>query len=255
MHRGGWALAAAMAACTTSAWAAPRPLDADPMTVSGRFAVAHADATVVRGRLKPRTVLAATLPDMLDWDAEAFHAALDKAVMKSLDNFGYDAGPDASAVTPVTVELAGVQIERQDKATVAKVRLRLRADAGADACLTQEASGQFTALRPVRTGDGQRVFAVAATIGLAVADAAMGAMPSSAPNTFLYEQFDTATAQTEAINARRVTGQGEGVAPDRSEKGAARYAAATAVQLALAALIDRLGQADACRPEAGAVSP
>lgn len=249
MRRGLLVLAAAgAAACAVPAMAGAPPVDPDAMTVSGRFAVARADATVIYGRLKPKATVAAALPTMLDWKAEAFAAAFDRAVAKSLVNFGYGAESDAASIRPVTVELQSVEIEHQDKATVARIRVRLRADSGADACLAQEASGQYRALRPVRAGDGQRVFAVAATVALFAGEAAAGIVPSG-PNMFLQDSFDTAAAKADAVNAGRVTGQGEGVAPDRSDRGAARFAVINAVQQGVASLIDQLGQADACRHE------
>jgi hypothetical protein len=242
-------IAAGGAVCAVPAAAAAPAIDADAMTVSGRFAVTRADATVIHGRLRPKGAVAAALPAMLDWKPDAFGAAFDKAAAKSVANFGYGAETDATSAWPVTIELRSVEIEHQDKATVARVRLRLRADSGPDGCLTQEASGQFTALRPVRAGDGQRAFAVAATVALFAGEAAAGIVPSG-PNTFLQDSFDTATAKAEAINAGRVTGQGEAVAPDRSDRGAARFAVINAIQQGVASLIDHLGQTDACRHQA-----
>jgi hypothetical protein len=242
-------IAAMASACAAPAWAKPQ-VDPDPMTVSGRFALTPADASLERGRLRTKAVISAILPAELGWDPEAFRAALGQAVAKSLGNFGYGAGPDAAVATPATVELAALQIETQDRAAVVRVRLRLHGDAGPDACLDREASGEFKALSPVRAGDGRRAFGVIATIGLAAAVAGAGGVPTA--NTFLPDQFVTADAQGRAVNGARTTAKDEGVAPERGDQAVARYAAVNAMQLAEASLIEALGQADACRLAPGA---
>lgn len=232
------------AACAAPVRAATPAIDADLMTVSGRFALPAADGSSFRGHLWPASMLSGALPSSLGWTAEAFHAAFHQAAGKSLANFGYRAESSGDAA-PVVLEVTALEVDKADGVTVAHAHIHMRLASGADTCLDHESVGEFKALWPVRTGDGQRAFGLVASVALAVATRG-----APTPNIFLSDQFQNATAQNTALNARRETGKDEGVAPDRGGQGAARFAVANAVQLALAEMIEHLGRAPSCRPSA-----
>ena len=233
------------AACATAG--AP-PLQADALTVSGREPAPRAEGGPLAGALSLAGASAsAAVADGFGADAPALNLALEQAARRSLDNFGYL----GRGGRPVTLDLSALTLREAEDHVGADAQVRLDGDA---ACLPVEGRGAFRSLRPTRSGAGQRA---AAVLGLAALTAAAGGAPGAAAQAsnqlFINQQFGNAAAQNRALNARRVVGPGEGVAPGHGDRAARRHAATHAVRLALADLLGRLGS-EPCRsltPPAG----
>ena len=229
--------------CTAAAPAcaakAPPRIDADPMTVSGRFELPKAAEA---GRLKLGAVsVDAAVAARAKLDPAALRTAVAEAAERSLRNFGY-AAPDAAGAAPVDLAFSA-ETQPVDGGVRATVNLTASA---ADPCLSRTALGVFKVLPRTRSGTGKRVFAVAASVALALA-----AGPSGAGNDFLPAEFESASAENRTRNAGRPLAPDEGVAPGFDEAGAVAFGEMSAVRLALADYIRQLGEAAACKAARG----
>lgn len=235
-------LAAVLCAAAAPAWAAKAPptIDPDPMTVSGRFELPKAAAGAPQLKLGAVSVDEAVAA-RAKLDPAALRTALTQAAERSLRNFGY-AAPGSAGGAPVDLAFSA-ETQPVDGGLRATVHLTASA---ADPCFGRIAIGVFKVLPRVRSGSGKRIFAVAASVALALATG-----PSGAGNDFLPAEFETASAENRARNAGRALGPGEGVAPSFDEADALGFAEMSAVRLALADYIRQLGQAPACQAAAG----
>jgi hypothetical protein len=247
---------AAVAACIALAAAGPAfgaapELNPDLLTVSGRHALPNAEGSPYKARLAVgEVVVAPGLERQTGIDPVAFKAGFTLALEKSLRNHGYlAAGAGDAGARALSLDFTAPELAAQPDGATAVVRLRAKlANADPQApCAPFEARGEFHALAPLRSGAGQRVVVVAATVALAFVGVNGGA--------FMVSQFQSASAQNRALNAHRGLQAGEGVAPGGGEQAVARHAVVNATQLALAELIRHLGAPGDCRPAAAAGAP
>ena len=215
-------------------------VDPDLLTVSGRAALPSGEATQLAVRIEvgevtldPGVATAAGLkPDDLQ-------SALAHAAAKTLKNYGYRPAAAVSADGGLTVALdvEPLEVTPDDKGDKVVAHIKVTAT-GASACFPYEATGEFHALTALRTGGGQKTLA----IFLVVASAAAG---YAAPG-LLMDQWRSADEQQAAINAKRIVGRAEGVAPPGGQDVVVRYGAISALQLALASLVAHLGEPGGC---------
>lgn len=239
MRAAALAAAAALSAGPATAAKPPQPVNPDPFTASGRFELPRAGEGRYAGRVKVGQVrLDPALAARTKLDPEALAVAVRAAAERSLTNFGYAAPADHPEPLLVDLEILPPNLERTEAALSAAVSLRF-APQREDGCLAAVSDGRFRALDRKKSGAGRRAFAVG--MGTALA-----ALNPYAPNTFMTGQFDIASAENKALNALRPVAQGEGVSPEFGEVGQTRYAVASAVQLAFADYIRRLGSDAAC---------
>jgi hypothetical protein len=231
----------AAAACAVAAPAvakAPLVINPDPMTVSGRFELPHAAAPLA-GQVRIAAVkLDPSLATSSKRDGSALETAFREAVSRTLLNFGYLAA-DSGGETVIDVELLPVVVASSEGAKLVTARLKFTASGGQAACIGREVEGRFRVLERQRSGGGRRALAVGAVVGMAFLGSPGG--------TFMADQFAMASAENQLLNAQRLTGAGEGVAPGFKETDELIHGANAATQLALADYIRQLGADPICR--------
>lgn len=242
----GLVLTAAVCVAASPALAkAPSVIDPDPMTVSGRFELPRA-AEPVAGQFRLGAVmLDPELAAKTKQDAVALQAAVQGAVSRSLQNFGYLAPAVLTEATAVDVELLPVAVERTEDGAAVTARLKFTAQGVAAGCFARVSEGRFTVLERERSEGGRRAFAIGAVVALAFVGVNGG--------TLLASEFDGAADDNRARNTLRKVAAGEGVAPGFGEARLLAYGASSATRLALADYIRQLGEAPACG--AGGESP
>lgn len=235
----GLLLLAASGACTT----APRPpvLQADWLTVSGRHALPKAESGPLAGKLRVAAIVVdPALPRQVGVDPALYSASLQAAVEKSLANYGW-LGTGADAL-PVTVAASPLTLQADKMGTLVTARLDFRsADAStARPCLARQARADFKALSPTRSGGGQRAFGWVAGITLAALSGPAGA---GTIGQWMAQNDQDAALKNAALNSRRETAYGEGVAPSLNKTAEARFGGINATQLAIADYLAHLGRA------------
>jgi hypothetical protein len=231
----------------TPAWSA-QPVNPDPFTVSGRFELAKAADGPLKAHVRVAQA-AASVGDAKIFmvDAAAFDTALTAAMTGSLRNFGYLAGPEAADAVILQVRLDPLEVTPDKDGVTVVARFRVEtADGGLGGCVPKAAEAKYRALAPVHGGTGQRVLGIVAL----VAFAAIGYNASQLAT----EQFQIASADQAAANARRERIEGESVSPQAGDKQMARFAAVNATQLAAADFIRQLGRAS-CAAAAPSATP
>jgi hypothetical protein len=224
------------------AWAAkaPAPIDADPMTVSGRFDLPKAGASPFAGRIRLGQV---EVDRSFAAEARLDPAALDQAVReaagRSLANFGWLAGEGVTDVVSVDLKVLPLAVERAEDGVRVTTRIDM-APRTAEACLAHPGEGRFKALAREHSGGGRRAFAIGASVALGLVTGGAGV------NTFMPAELATASAQNRALNAQRQVGAAEGVAPGFGDPVMTGFAAMAATKLALADYIAGLGSSPAC---------
>jgi hypothetical protein len=237
----------ALGACATPT----TPIAPDDFTVSGRFGLPRAEQTRFAGQARVvRASAHASVADVLQASQEDLDAQLMAAFGKTMANHGYLAGADAAATTDVSADVLSISLNDEENGVTATALVSFvgAGPSGADACFTQEAVAQFTALTPQGASKGQRTFAIVAGALLA---AAAGPGGSGDTSVWMAQQLNNADLNDEAINARREMSGGQGIAPGPGA-AAARLAGARALQLAFADYVARLPDRPECQaaPEA-----
>ncbi|WP_417477810.1 hypothetical protein [Maricaulis sp.] len=227
------ALGLALAGVAACAATPSAPLNPDSFTVSGRYALPHANAAPFAGRMRVSDIELSHGLAAFDYEVIAFDQTISAAIGKSLENYGY-AGSEADEGVNLEVRLSEIEIHQSDEAITAHVSLGFRpieADPALQ-CAAHTSNAQFHALTPVHSGGGQRAVGIIAGIGLAFVgvDASI----------FMVDQFVNASQNNAAINADLGLARGEGVAP-HGEQAAIRFASTYAIQLAIADYIAHLG--------------
>lgn len=234
----GLPLLATLSACA-SAFAPQAPLlQADALTVSGRYALPKAGGSPLAGRLRVAEVtVAPAMSTQIKVDPELLRTTVRSAVEKSLTNYGWlGAGAD---LVPVSVEVAPLALKAEKTSTAATAVLRFR-PTGPVPCLQRDARADFKALSPLRSGGGQRAFGWVAGITLAVLSGPAGA---GGIGTWIAQNDQDAARRNTALNAKRDTAYGEAVAPSFDKTVEARFAGVNATQLAIADYVAHLGAA------------
>ncbi|HEY1752195.1 MAG TPA: hypothetical protein VGG29_13115 [Caulobacteraceae bacterium] len=243
-----WLAAAALVAPAGAG--AATPVDPDLLTVSGRAALPSGEGTPLAASLQvgavtldPGVAAAAHEP------ADALQAAFAAAAAKSLKNYGYrwieGGAPAGAGPSTLAIEIEPFDITPDDKGDRVVARLKVAASA-ASGCFPYEATGDFHALTPLHSGGNQKALAIM----LVIASAAAG---YAAPG-LLADQFNNADQQQAAMNAKRIVGKAEGVAPQGGPDVVVRYGAINALQLALASLVGHLGEPGGCNAPAATLS-
>jgi hypothetical protein len=216
------------------AFAAPA-YNADPLTVSGRFAAPKAPDGPLKANVRVDAAAVAE-PDaaMLGGKADRVQPAVKAALEASLRNFGYLAPPGGTAAVALSVTLDPLEVTTDDKGVAVVARLRVEPVGAEAACIPRLAEARYKALAPMKAVGEQRVAAWVAVVGLA----AVGVNASQ----LAVGQLQTAQASDQSVNALRERTESESVSPDGSAKGLARHAAVNATQLAAADLIRQLGK-------------
>jgi len=238
----GTALTVAGPAAAAESWVSP-----DELTISGRWDLPRGTGTPLGGRLNVvYVVVDPSIAAGMGVKPEALKRAMTEAVNKSLFNFGYMAaaasGPPgaqpAERPIDVTIEVLPLTQTKDDKGTMVTSTIKLTAATDAGACFPYVATGNFHVLPRLKSGGDQRAVGVLAI----VAFAAVGMDASQ----FARDQFETARANNEALNSRRAVGEAEGVAPPGGATAEARYGSISALQVAVAAMIQHLGPSGGC---------
>ena len=234
-------LLATLAGCASALAPKPPAIQADWLTVSGRYALPKADGSPFAGGLRvSEVVVTPTAAEQMSLKEDLYRTTLRAAVEKSLANYGWlGTGPEA---LPITVEAAPLSLKAAPKSTAAGAELRFRpaSSASGSACLRRDARAEFKALSPIKSGGGQRAFGWVAGITLAALSGPAGA---ASIGQWIAQNDQNASLQNGAINAKRQTAFGEGVAPSFDKSVEARFAGTNATQLAIADYIVHLGRA------------
>lgn len=234
-------LLAVLGGCASALVPKPPAIQADWLTVSGRHALPKADGSPYAGGLRvAEVVVTPTAAAQMSLKKDLYRTTLRSAVEKSLANYGWlGTGPDAM---PVTVEAAPLGLRAEPKSTAATAELRFRPAnaASGSACLRRDARAEFKALSPMKSGGGQRAFGWVAGIALAALSGPTGA---ASIGQWIAQNDQNAGLQNAAMNAKRQTAFGEGVAPSFDKAVEARFAGTNATQLAVADYIVHLGRA------------
>jgi hypothetical protein len=235
------ALAGLALAGATTAQAAPAPVNADLLTVSGRFEAPRAPEGPLKGRVK---VAEATIAPgdgvILLADVKAFQVALRSALEASMRNFGYLAAPDQADTLTIEVRMDPLEMRPDADGISAVARLHVSAKGPGEGCVPTLAEAKYHALAPIRGGNGQRAVGIAGIV--------IFAMVGLDASQFATAQFQDAAKGELAMNAQRVRTESEGVSPQGGDKQVARYAAFEATQLAAADLIRQLGKGACAAP-------
>ena len=222
------ALAAAFGA--TAAVAAEPSINVDLMTVSGRHALAQAGPTSPKLKLAEVSVAPAA-QQASGFEPELFRAALEQAATRSLSNFGYQVAQSEGQASTASLELTKVEVAEIAEGARVSVSIRLSAPQAPASCLPRESAATFRSLSRLKSGNSRRVVGVLGTV------AALG----TDGGAIMAHHFDAASHENRAVNSKRVTAPGEGVAPRHGEKSVLQFGVANAVQLALADVIAHLG--------------
>lgn len=206
----------------------------DMFTVSGRFELPKA-APPLAGTLRVGTVTQAKDADLqFGIGPNALKTTLSQSLQASLRNFGYLQADAASGVA-INVELASPKLTSDKESVTATSRLSFTVKDGAvPACMPASAEGTFQALKPKKADTGGSWLATLAFSAVAVS---AGYIPTG----LVQSQVDNSASQNAALNARRVGGKAEGVAPSGSSTEMQTYAAINATQVAIADFINAMG--------------
>lgn len=212
-------------------WAQSR---VDMFTVSGRFELPKAAAPLA-GNLRVGTVTQAKDADLhFGITPKALNTTLNQSFQASLRNFGY-LQADAKSGVPINVELASPKFAADKEGVTAVSSLRFTVKDGvAPACMPATSEGTFRALKPKKADTGGSWL-----VTLAFSAAIVGA--GYIPTGLVQSQVDNSMGQNAALNARRVGGKAEGVAPSDMADQMRTYAAINATQIAIADFINAMG--------------
>lgn len=234
-------LAAALCLGLAGPALAATPVQKDQLTVSGRFDLTKASAEPLKGGLSVGEVKVDSASiSALKGKPDAVTAAVQQSFQASLRNFGYLAGETGAVPVSVTIQPLEVIKEKDSATAISRLAFKVTGDTPAARCVPATAEGRFKALKPESVGNSQRAAGILAVIAFAAVGYDAG--------QFMSGQFEAAKARDRAFNARRVVGQGEGVALSGKEADMLQFAAIHATQLAMADFIRQLGESPCAQP-------